>query len=283
MARLGSVKLQTEKGAVELPVYDTADVGKKVHDMVRVRTESGVGFIPFTDPSNAAYQHLKLNTENKGVLAAHNRPAISGVIDSFERGNLIGPYSGKTQYYSEQTSFVVNGDKGLRFSNPNNDGVGNATLTSSSGLNYYPRPGDTIEWQIHLTDNTTNYWSNNQFSFYACFDNNTNSFLHFKHQWDTNDYNTDNASSISLRAMKDGSTESSDSFNVAEGSTGDTFRYVWNTSKSGMNVEIYKNGSKWNTVSCGSHSVDFTQKVRIQFSLGSDNNPTFDLDYIHVN
>lgn len=84
MAQIGTIKLQTQSnGVVTLPVFDTADAGSNVYDMVRVQTPSGVGFIPFVAPSDASRPYLRVQTQNQGVLAAHDKASM-GVSTGFE-------------------------------------------------------------------------------------------------------------------------------------------------------------------------------------------------------
>lgn len=89
MAQLGTIKLQTASGPVELPVFDTADAGNGVYDMVRVQTAGGVGFVPFVSTGDAAHPYLRIQTQNNGVLAAHNEASMftRDLIDGFEDGS----------------------------------------------------------------------------------------------------------------------------------------------------------------------------------------------------
>ena len=74
MAQIGTIKINTASGVKSLPVYDPADARSSVYDMIRVQTPSGTGFVPFTDTSSATYPFLKVQTQNQGVLAAHDKP-----------------------------------------------------------------------------------------------------------------------------------------------------------------------------------------------------------------
>lgn len=82
MAQIGTIKLQTGSGVVELPVFETADAGDNVYDMMRVQTPSGVGFVPLVNTSDASYPYLRVQSQSGGVLAAHNEPAL-GFNDDF--------------------------------------------------------------------------------------------------------------------------------------------------------------------------------------------------------
>jgi len=69
---LGVIKLQTETGTVELPAYPTGSSGSDVREIFRVYTGQEVGYIPVTDPSEAAYPELRIYTENHGIQAFHD-------------------------------------------------------------------------------------------------------------------------------------------------------------------------------------------------------------------
>lgn len=82
MAQIGTVKVQTASGPVELPVFETADAGSNVYDMVRVQTGTGVGFVPFVATGDAALPYLRVQTQNNGVLAAHNEATLASAMDA---------------------------------------------------------------------------------------------------------------------------------------------------------------------------------------------------------
>ena len=70
MAQIGTIKLQTQNsGVVDVPVFDTGDSGSGIYEFVRVETTSGTGFIPTTDPADATYPFLRVQSQNQGVVA----------------------------------------------------------------------------------------------------------------------------------------------------------------------------------------------------------------------
>lgn len=159
MAQIGTIRLQTQNsGTVSVPVFDTADAGGDVYDMVRVQTASGVGFIPFVNPSNAAYPYLRIQTQNQGVLAAHNDAALTQIIDDFNDGDL-SEYT-TTNTASITTSPTYEGSHALQI---NNAAAQEDFAHSTSGLNAYPSAGDTFEFRFWMTDNTDDnvdfYWA----------------------------------------------------------------------------------------------------------------------------
>lgn len=99
MAQIGTIKLQTPSGPVSVPVFDTADAGNSVFNMLRVQTPSGVGFIPLVDTADASFPYFRVQTENNGIVAVHNTAQLSIFSDSFEDQN-ISEYSGDTSSFS---------------------------------------------------------------------------------------------------------------------------------------------------------------------------------------
>lgn len=81
MAKIGELGLDTPSGVVKVPVFDTGDSGSSVYEMVRVQTPSGVGFIPFVDPAEATFPEIRIQTENNGVLAAHDDTSLVKELD----------------------------------------------------------------------------------------------------------------------------------------------------------------------------------------------------------
>jgi len=79
MAQIGTVKVETAGGPVELPVYELGDSGSNRVEAFRVQTASGPGFVPLTDVSAADRPYLRVQTGN-GVKAFDT--SASGIPDS---------------------------------------------------------------------------------------------------------------------------------------------------------------------------------------------------------
>ena len=90
MPQIGKIKVYTESGEVDLPVYSPGDSGSKVHEFLRVHTENGTGFIPLTTEDQASYSFLKIRTSTKGTLSVSNSPTVESevLLDGFEDGDL---------------------------------------------------------------------------------------------------------------------------------------------------------------------------------------------------
>lgn len=79
MAQIGSVKVETPSGPIELPVYAIGDSGSNRIESLRVQTASGPGFIPLTDVSAADRPYIRVQT-GAGVKAVDT--SASGIPDS---------------------------------------------------------------------------------------------------------------------------------------------------------------------------------------------------------
>ena len=143
MAQIGTIKLETGSGPVEVPVFDTGDSGSDVYEFVRVQTSSGTGFIPVVEPADASFPYLRVQSQNQGIVAVHNEATLvqEEIVDDFEDGDL-SEYSGPTSNYTIVTSPVKVGSRALEV----DDDTTNTTIESTSGLNYYPKRGDRITW-----------------------------------------------------------------------------------------------------------------------------------------
>lgn len=75
MAQIGTVKLETQNGIRSVPVHEFGDSGSNVFEFLRVQTPSGAGFLPLTDPVNAQFQEIRVQTQN-GILAIHDAPTV---------------------------------------------------------------------------------------------------------------------------------------------------------------------------------------------------------------
>lgn len=145
MAKIGEVKIKTDSGDVTLPIFSSGDSGSEVSEALRVHTNSGTGFVPLVGESKAAYPYIRVQT-GQGVLAINDSASLSKIVDDFEDGD-ISEYSGDTGGFavvdgSNTTPDPVSGQYMLEAQ------VGQIDITSLSGLDHYPVPGDTIEYWV---------------------------------------------------------------------------------------------------------------------------------------
>jgi hypothetical protein len=92
MAQLGTIKLQTDSGIVDVPVFDIGDSGGSTLEALRVQTDSGIGFVPLVDPADAAspQEAIRVQTDS-GVKSVTD--SLSAIPDSvihhwkFEEGS----------------------------------------------------------------------------------------------------------------------------------------------------------------------------------------------------
>lgn len=83
MAQIGTIRLQTQNnGTVDVPVFDTGDSGSSVYEFVRVQTAGGTGFIPVVDPADASYPYLRVQSQNQGIVAVHNKASLEAATDT---------------------------------------------------------------------------------------------------------------------------------------------------------------------------------------------------------
>jgi len=75
MAQIGTVRLETQNsGVVDVPVFEPGDSASGIYEFVRVETASGPGFIPVTDPVDATYPYLRVQSQNNGIVAVTDTP-----------------------------------------------------------------------------------------------------------------------------------------------------------------------------------------------------------------
>lgn len=158
MAQIGTVKVQTQNsGAVSLPVYNLADFGRNVHDVVRVQTQNGgVGAIPFVAPADSDRPYVRVQTQNNGVLAAHSEADLIKLIDSFEDNDMV-EYTINGSGSNTGVISSSNATDGSYVFRHENSGGNSSYFVSDQGggLNYYPNQGDTWKEDILVAQNST--------------------------------------------------------------------------------------------------------------------------------
>ena len=120
MAQIGTIKLQTQNsGVVDVPVFDTGDSGSGIYEFVRVETTSGTGFIPTTDPADATYPFLRVQSQNQGVVALTDTE--NAIPDSVVSWTLSNPSQNNPE------------KQGIQFNSTEQWPEFGATLSSGSG------------------------------------------------------------------------------------------------------------------------------------------------------
>lgn len=152
MAQIGMIKLQTAGGTIKVPVYELSDFGSDVHDIIRVQTSNGVGAIPLVNPSDASHNYLRIQTQNHGVLAAHDKASLFQGNTIFEANfeQSTSDSTGTTSVVSSSNvSYSTNEQEGS-YSLACND-----TLVKYNGSPYSRIPEDkswSIFFYFYLTD-----------------------------------------------------------------------------------------------------------------------------------
>ena len=142
MTQIGTVKLQTQNsGVVDVPVFETGDSASGVYEFVRVETASGTGFIPVTDPADATYPYLRVQSQNNGIVAVTDTAGDDlpdSVVDWTNGSDDLGKFSGSTSEFDvNQNSPTI--DSGWSLKNTGSDDfIGSV---DGDGLNRYPEQG----------------------------------------------------------------------------------------------------------------------------------------------
>jgi hypothetical protein len=84
MVKKGSIKVETENGTEEIPVFETSDVDNSAW---RVQTETGTGAIRLVDPSNADIPAIKLQTNNGIKSVATSLKLTTSISSDFTLNN----------------------------------------------------------------------------------------------------------------------------------------------------------------------------------------------------
>jgi len=114
MAQIGTVRLETQNsGVVDVPVFEPGDSASGIYEFVRVETASGPGFIPVTDPVDATYPYLRVQSQNNGIVAVTDTPG-SDIPDS-----VVAQYDATTESSTTATTSV-------------SDQIGNFDLTGNA-------------------------------------------------------------------------------------------------------------------------------------------------------
>jgi len=124
MAQIGTVRLETQNsGVVDVPVFEPGDSASGIYEFVRVETASGPGFIPVTDPVDATYPYLRVQSQNNGIVAVTDTPGSDipdSVIDDFNDGQFDADLTGwswsleESSYVTVQSSTVLEGSDTAR-------------------------------------------------------------------------------------------------------------------------------------------------------------------------
>lgn len=161
--KYGEVKIQTPNGVQSLPVYNAGSSGGSVYEMLKVETPSGIGYIPLTDPSDAAYPYLKVQTQNHGILAVHDAESVvisEGLVSRYLFEGNVNDSTGSYDGNNNGVSFVSSSQEGSQSANfDGSDTVENCTPTSAfSGgemtMCFWMYPHDTSNRNGVINGNT---------------------------------------------------------------------------------------------------------------------------------
>lgn len=113
MSQLATVKIKFDGDIKPIPVFSLGESGSNVYEILRVKANNQIGFIPLTDPSNSPYPKMKIETQ-KGLLAFNDSKNTTTqpngtffyVTDS-NNDNKIYQYEASTTYDISTFSFFT--------------------------------------------------------------------------------------------------------------------------------------------------------------------------------
>jgi len=155
MAQIGTVKVYTATGMQELPVFELGDSGADIYEVLKVRVDGNVGFIPMANPAGGTpdrpfikcYSDVGGGTTLEGHSAASFAPAYTLITDfsSFSTANYDVNYSGAL--YSTSTAQTSISPQSLTMSS----GTA-ATLLSTTGNSATIKAdeGDVISLDVYF-------------------------------------------------------------------------------------------------------------------------------------
>jgi len=136
MAQIGSINLQTESsGVVTLPVFELGDSGGNVYEFVRVQTDTGVGFIPFTNINDAAYPYVRVRSENNGILAVHDSATTVATLQNTYTYTTSGSNQVTIDQNAQYIKVTVRGAGGANGTASTQGDSGDFNASTSNGAN----------------------------------------------------------------------------------------------------------------------------------------------------
>jgi hypothetical protein len=118
MAQLGTIKVQTDSGIVDVPVFDVGDSGGSTLEALRVQTDQGEGFIALVDPADASRPYLRIQTDS-GIKAVNNKASLAPPLPP----SAVHDYDAKT----------ISANDGDSISSIS-DSIGNKDLSGSGAI-----------------------------------------------------------------------------------------------------------------------------------------------------
>ena len=171
MVQIGTVKVYTGTGVQELPVFELGDSGSDIYEVLKVRVDGAVGFIPMANPSGGTpdrpFMKCYSDVDGGTVLEGHSLPSFVPVcpsytdIDNFSSspgnftgGNFDNLYGSPASNFSQIASPVPTcGDQ--------NQSLQHATTPAStafSNASYWTAgPGNNIELFAQFAGTGTNF------------------------------------------------------------------------------------------------------------------------------
>lgn len=164
MAQIGTVKVYTATGMQELPVFELGDSGSDIYEVLKVRVDGNVGFIPMANPAGGTpdrpfikcYSDVGGGTTLEGHSEASFGPSYT-IIEDFSSALWLNNYS--LQYSTGGLSRVtspVSISPDSIYSNTSTTATPYSFI--GDGLPQYPAVGDTIECDFQFQTAGSGYF-----------------------------------------------------------------------------------------------------------------------------
>jgi hypothetical protein len=109
MSQIATVRIETKSGVTEVPVFEPGDSNPTVLEAWRIKTETGTGFIPLTDPAQAAFPFLRVQTEQGVFSVTDTVGAPNSVKHQYRAQNFTTSTWTDTAPNGPQADMSING------------------------------------------------------------------------------------------------------------------------------------------------------------------------------
>jgi hypothetical protein len=199
------------------------------------------------------------------------------IVDDFER-NTPEFYDGDVGFIQITQSYAANGSRSLEYTLDNNG----AEVRSTSGLDYYPSVGDTIEWYVNIESLYANSDTYNSLDFrFGTVGTANDEYVGLSHGYESESDVTPNPTELVIFETG-GNSDRITGF--PDASTGDEFKYTleWDTDTISATIEDLTNNNTYNLSFSSVVSID-TNGWELTGSISSSvATSRFNIDYINI-
>tara|TARA_R110002110_G_scaffold99524_1_gene254412 strand:+ start:18783 stop:19637 length:855 start_codon:yes stop_codon:yes gene_type:complete len=163
MVQIGTVKVYTATGMQELPVFELGDSGADIYEILKVRVDGNVGFIPMANPAGGTPDRpfLKVYSDVGGgtVLEGHSAAAFAPTFTTIEDFSALNTANYQLNYSGGLYTTVAS-PVSISPNSAKHESTTAGTLISTNGsttLPAYPAVGDTIKLDIYMSSTGATY------------------------------------------------------------------------------------------------------------------------------